>query len=78
MSTVLKILGPNPVVRIPPPNRAIFETEVAAGKKRASLSVIEVHNSEVTLKTSTMLWLYPELSCPPPNRAMFKMDVAGK
>jgi hypothetical protein len=55
MSTVSKILGPNPIVRIPPPNRAIFETEVAAGKWRASISVIEVHSPDVKLKISTML-----------------------
>ena len=40
---------------VPPPNRARFETDVAARLYRATLSVAVVHNPEVTLKISTTL-----------------------
>ena len=39
----------------PPPNRARFETDVAAREYRATLNVAVVHNPEVTLKISTTL-----------------------
>jgi hypothetical protein len=38
---------------MPPPNRARFETDVAARKLRATLSVAVVHNPETLLKIST-------------------------
>ena len=49
MSTVLK--SPEPTA--PPPNRARFETEVAASCDRATLRDAVVHNPEMLSKMST-------------------------
>jgi hypothetical protein len=62
----------------PPPNRARFETEVAARLYRATLRDAVVHNPEVLLKISTTLdWSLP-YGCPPPNMARFETDVAAR
>jgi hypothetical protein len=65
----------------PPPNRARFDTEVAAKDRRAALREAVVHIPEVTLKISTALEGRPqptEESAPPPNRARSETDVAAK
>ena len=50
ISTVLESELPNP-----PPNRARFETDVAARPFRATLRMAVVHTPEVLLKISTVL-----------------------
>jgi hypothetical protein len=65
-----------PALSAPPPNRARFETDVAAKADRATLRDVVVHNPDVTLKISTTLEL-AESPCPPPNRARFETDVAA-
>jgi hypothetical protein len=74
ISTVLSAL---PEMLSPPPNRARFETDVAARPHRAALRLAVVHTPEVLLKISTVLER-PELSPPPPNRARFETDVAAR
>ena len=66
-----------PEMPFPPPNRARFETDVAASHCRATLRMAVVHTPEVLLKISTVLER-PELPAPPPNRARFETDVAAR
>ena len=51
ISTVLKA----PELPAPPPNRARFETDVAARFARATLRMAVVHTPEMLLKISTVL-----------------------
>jgi hypothetical protein len=51
ISTVLE----GPELSPPPPNRARFETDVAARFTRATLRMAVVHTPEVLLKISTVL-----------------------
>ncbi len=66
------------LMSFPPPNRAIFETDVAARPPRETLRLAVVHTPEVLLKISTALEHTPELLNPPPNRARFETDVAAR
>jgi hypothetical protein len=75
MSTTLEDAG---WLTVPPPNRARFETDVAASQYRATLRDAVVHNPEMLLKMSTTLDGTPLYSCPPPNMARFETDVAAR
>jgi hypothetical protein len=57
----------------PPPNRARFETDVAAKRDRETLRDVVVHNPDVTLKISTTLE-----GNSTPNRARLETDVAAR
>jgi hypothetical protein len=79
MSTALLLVPAKSAV--PPPNRAMFEADVAARPHRVTVRDAVVHNPEVTLKISTTLEILTTLSTsttPPPNRARFGIEVAAR
>jgi hypothetical protein len=63
---------------LPPPNRARFETDVAARYCRPALREAVVHNPDVTLKISTAFELMRSSARPPPKRARFETDAEAR